>query len=194
MAKAPDNAPIITVRSRTELHGWLAAHHTDGQTVWLAYFRKHHTDHLSYEPLVEELLGWGWIDSLPRALDADRTMLLIAPRKATSAWSAINKAHVARARASGAMTPAGEAKIAAAQASGMWDFLDDVERLEVPRDLAEALAVKAARATWDGFPRSIRRGALEWLKMAKGPETRAARIADIADSAAEGMRPKPFRR
>jgi uncharacterized protein YdeI (YjbR/CyaY-like superfamily) len=194
MANALENAPVVTVRSRSDLRGWLAANHASGQAVWLAYYRKHHPDHLPNAPLVEELMCWGWVDSLPRALDADRTMVLIAPRKETSAWSAINKAHVERARASGAMTPAGEAKIAAAQANGMWEFLDDVERLEVPRDLAEALARKAARITWDGFPRSIRRGALEWLKMAKGPETRAARVRDIAESAASGLRPAPFRR
>ncbi len=182
------------MRSRADLRAWLADHHAGSTTVWLAFFRKHHPDHLPNDALVEELLCWGWVDSLPRALDADRTMLMIAPRRETSAWSAINKAHVVRARASGAMTPAGEAKIAAAIANGMWEFLDDVERLEVPRDLAVALAVKAARITWDGFPRSIRRGALERLKMARGPETRAARIRDIAESAAQGLRPKPFRR
>jgi uncharacterized protein YdeI (YjbR/CyaY-like superfamily) len=120
-------------------------------------------------------------------------MLMIAPRKAGSAWSAINKAHAERAIASGAMTPAGLAKIEAAKASGMWTHLDDVERLEVPDDLGTAFT-EQARAVWDGFPRSIRRGALEWLKNAKGAATRAARVAEIAGSAAEGLRPKPFRR
>ena len=51
----------------------------------------------------------------------------------------MNKTKVAAARASGAMTPAGEALIAAAQENGMWHFLDDVERLEVPADLGSAL-------------------------------------------------------
>lgn len=76
---------------------------------------------------------------MTRALDADRSMILIAPRNPKSAWSAINKAHVTRAIASGAMTAAGLAKVQAAQANGMWGFLDDVEALEVPPDLAAAL-------------------------------------------------------
>jgi len=162
--------------------------------VWLATFKKHHPDYLPYEAQVEELLCWGWIDSVTRALDADRSMILIAPRNPKSAWSAINKAHVDRARASGAMTPAGEAKVAAAQANGMWTFLDDVERLEVPPDLAAALNDRAGRPVWDAWPRSIRRGTLEWIKTARGAATRADRVAHTAESAAAGTRPRIFRR
>jgi uncharacterized protein YdeI (YjbR/CyaY-like superfamily) len=120
-------------------------------------------------------------------------MLMIAPRKEGSAWSAINKGHVEREIASGAMTPAGLAKVEAAMVSGMWAFLHDEERLEVPDDLAAAFDA-GGRAVWDGFPRSIQRGALEWLKMAKGETTRAVRVAESAGSAAAGLRPKPFRR
>ena len=156
-------------------------------------YKKGRPEYLDYENLVEELVCWGWIDSLGRALDEDRSMLLVAPRRPDSAWSAPNKARVARARASGAMTEAGEAKVRAAEASGMWSFLDEVERLEVPEDLAAALD-DDARAVWDGWPRSVRRATLEWIKTAKRAETRAARIADVAASAAQGLRPKPFRR
>jgi uncharacterized protein YdeI (YjbR/CyaY-like superfamily) len=148
---------------------------------------------MPHEPQVEELLCWGWIDSVTRALDADRSMILIAPRRVTSAWSAINKAHVDRARASGAMTPAGEAKVAAAVANGQWSFLDDVERLEIPADLAAALA-GGGRAAWDAYPRSVKRGCLEWIKTAKTTLTRAARIAEVAQDAASGLRPRLFRR
>ena len=194
MPRAAEDAPILTVRSRAELRDWLAAHHATPGPAWLATYKKRHPDHMAYEPLVEELLCWGWIDSVTRALDADRSMVLIAPRNPKSAWSAINKAHVERAIASGAMTPAGLGKVEAAQANGMWGFLDDVERLEVPGDLAAALDAAGARAAWDAWPRSVKRGTLEWIKTAKGAPTRAARIADVADSAARGARPKPFRR
>ena len=136
---AADDAPVLTVRSRAELRTWLAANHATSKAVWLATYKRHHPDYLAYEPQVEELLCWGWIDSVTRALDADRSMILIAPRNPKSAWSAINKAHVERARASGAMTPAGEAKIAIAVASGQWDFLNDVDALIAPDDLLAAL-------------------------------------------------------
>jgi uncharacterized protein YdeI (YjbR/CyaY-like superfamily) len=192
MARAADAAPILTVRTRSDLRDWLAAHHGEKGPVWLASYKRHHPDYLAYEPLVEELLCWGWIDSVTRALDADRSMILIAPRNVRSAWSAINKAHVERARASGAMTAAGEAKIAAAMANGQWTFLDDVDRLEVPDDLAAALG--PLRPGWEDWPRSVRRGTLEWIKTARTAETRAKRIADVQASLADGKRPSPFRR
>ena len=191
---AADDAPILTFRSRDELRAWLAANHATSKAVWLASYKKHHPDYLAYEPQVEELLCWGWIDSVTRALDADRSMILVAPRNPKSAWSAINKAHVARAHASGAMTPAGEAKIAAAKANGMWDFLNDVDALIDPPDLTQALADTGSTEFWAAQPRSIRRGTLEWIKTAKTPETRAKRIRDVTDSAARGLRPSPFRR
>jgi uncharacterized protein YdeI (YjbR/CyaY-like superfamily) len=192
MARAAEGAPILTVRTRAELRYWLAAHHQERGPVWLASFKRHHLDYLACEPIVEELLCWGWIDSVTRALDADRSMILVAPRNPKSAWSAINKAHVERARASGAMTPAGEAKIAAALANGQWSFLDDVDRLEVPEDLSAALG--SLRPGWDAWPKSVRRGTLEWIKTARTPPTRAARIGDVVDSMKAGLRPSPFRR
>ncbi|NJM81882.1 MAG: hypothetical protein HC844_04700 [Tabrizicola sp.] len=191
---AADDAPVVTVRNRAELRAWLSERHATGSTTWLAAFRKHHPDHLAYEAIVEELLCWGWIDSLPRALDADRSMLMIAPRNPKSAWSALNKAHVDRARKTGAMTAAGEAKIAIAVANGQWDFLNDVDALIAPADLLAALDAKGQRDFWEAMPKSVRRGTLEWIKTAKTPVTRAKRIDDVTTSAENGLRPGPFRR
>ncbi len=186
--------PLLTIRSRADLRAWLAEHHATAPSQWLATFKRHHPDYLAYEPMVQELLCWGWIDSRTMAVDADRSAILIARRNPRSAWSALNKAHVAAARADGSMTPAGEALIAAAMANGMWAFLDDVERLEVPPDLAAALTQTGTTPQWEAFPRSVKRGPLEWIKTAKGAETRAKRIADVTGSAAQGLRPSPFRR
>ncbi len=192
---AADNAPILTIRSRAELREWLAANHASAGPIWLASYKKHHPDYLGhYGPITEELLCWGWIDSVTRALDADRSMILIAPRNPKSAWSAINKAHVERARASGAMTPAGEAKIAIALANGQWDFLNDVDALIAPDDLLAALDAGGPRAFWDAPPRSVRRETLEWIKTARTPETRDKRILNVVTAANEGLRPNPFRR
>lgn len=119
-------------------------------------------------------------------------MHLISPRKDGSAWSAVNKKIVARMRASGQMTPAGEAKIAVAEANGMWGFLDDVERLERPEDLDAALGDLVAG--WEAWPRSVKRGTLEWIKQAKTQATRDKRIADVVESLRKGLRPSPFRR
>lgn len=195
MARAAENSPILTVRSRRELRDWLAEHHAGKGPVWLASYKKHHPDYPGpHEQFVEELLCWGWVDSVTRALDADRSMILIAPRNPKSAWSAINKAHVERAIASGAMTAAGLAKVEVAKANGQWDFLNDVDALIAPDDLLAALDGAGVRAFWDAMPRSARRGTLEWIKTAKTPETRAKRITGVVQSALSGLRPSPFRR
>ncbi|WP_246559605.1 YdeI/OmpD-associated family protein [Leptothoe kymatousa] len=60
------------------------------------------------------------IDGLPRKLDADRTMLLLSPRRAKSPWSKLNKDRVTKMEAQGLMTPAGQTKIDQAKADGSW--------------------------------------------------------------------------
>ena len=69
---------------------------------------------MEYSEIVEEALCFGWIDSKPRALDDERSMLWCAPRKSGSGWSALNKARVQNLIVHGLMTSAGLAKIAAA--------------------------------------------------------------------------------
>ena len=192
MARAAEHHERIEVRSRADLRAWLASNHGQTQSVWLVTWKKHTGHYVPFMDLVEELLCWGWVDSQTRGVDADRSSVLIAPRSPKSAWSAVNKAKVAAARASGAMTPAGEALIAAAQVSGMWAFLDDVERLERPGDLTAALG--ALVEVWEGWPRSVKRGTLEWIKTAKTAGTRKKRIAETVAAAREGRRPAPFMR
>ncbi len=61
--------------------------------------------------------------------------------------------------------------------------------IEMPADLSNALAASpAAKATFEGFPRSCRREYLEWIVEAKRPETRAQRIAHAVEWMAEGKR------
>lgn len=184
--------PVVTVRARRDLRAWLQRHQGQAEGVWLATYKKHHPDHLPWIEAIEELICFGWIDAVTQRVDADRSAHLVAPRRPGSAWSAVNKEIAARMRAAGRMTAAGEAAIAVAEQNGMWTFLDDVERLDMPADLAAALG--ALRDVWERWPRSVKRGTLEWIKTAKTPATRARRIADVADSAARQTRPSPFRR
>ena len=185
-------AETVTIRSRAELRAWLAAHHDRETSIWLATYKKHHPDYLPWIEAVEELLCWGWVDAQVAGLDADRMKHRCAPRNPRSAWSAVNKEIVARMRAAGQMTEAGEKAIGIAEENGMWSFLDDVERLEVPPDLDTALG--PLRSVWDAYPRSVKRGTLEWIKTAKTAPTRAKRIEDVRTSAAADLRPSPFRR
>jgi len=87
--------PWVEVTSRAGLRAWLQANHAISGSIWLITWKKAVPDrHVSYDAVVEEALCFGWIDSLPRKLDEDRTMLRLSPRKSGSAWSALNKARV----------------------------------------------------------------------------------------------------
>jgi uncharacterized protein YdeI (YjbR/CyaY-like superfamily) len=93
------------------------------------------------------------------------------------------------------MTEAGRAKIDAARADGSWTLLDAVDALEVPPDLQAALAgEEGARARWDAFPRSARRGILEWIAQARTAVTRERRVRETATLAARGERANQWRR
>jgi uncharacterized protein YdeI (YjbR/CyaY-like superfamily) len=65
----------------------------------------------------------------------------------------------------------------------------------VPADLAKALkAHKGAAANFEAFPRSVKRGILEWIGNAKKPETRAKRVAETAELAARNERADQWRK
>ena len=190
---APLNA--IHPLTRAEWRAWLEDNHGRAEGIWLISYKKATgKPSIEYDEAVEEALCYGWIDSKPNKLDAERSLLWFAPRKAGTGWSKPNKERVAKLLDAGLMAPAGLAKITAAQADGSWYALDAVEALEIPSDLDQALAANpTARSYFDAFPRSVKRGILEWIATAKRPETRARRVADTVTLAAENIRANQWR-
>ncbi len=182
--------------TREAWRAWLEANHERTQGVWLVSFKQATgRPRMTYDVSVEEALCFGWVDSKPRKLDEERTMLYFAPRRPGSGWSRPNKERVARLEAAGLMMPAGAAKVAAARRDGSWTMLDAIEDLVVPDDLAAAFDrhPDAARQ-FDAFPRSAKRGILEWIAQAKTGATRAKRVEETARLAAEGVRANQWRR
>ena len=184
-ATTPPNS--VHPATRAEWRAWLEQNHTRPDGVWLISFKKATGKPcVEYDEAVEEALCFGWVDSKPNKLDDERSMLWFAPRKPQTGWSKPNKERVARLIQAGLMAPAGLAKVAAAQQDGSWNALDAVEALELPPDLQQALAANtAAQQYWEAFPRSAKRGILEWIANAKKQETRAKRIAETVSLAAE---------
>lgn len=190
-----DSYERVEPGSREAWRRWLEQNHARGESVWLVYPRKGSgRPGPTVAEAVEEAICFGWIDSLPRRLDAERSMLLVSPRKPGSNWSAINKRRAEAMMAAGRMAPAGLARIEEAKADGSWTALDAVEALSVPADLGSALdALPAARANFDAFPPSARRGILEWILNARTAETRRRRIAETAELAAKNLRANQWR-
>ena len=175
--------------SAEEWRAWLDEHHATRTGVWLVTWRRHTgRPTVDYDAAVTEALAVGWVDSLARRLDEDRTMQRYSPRRPTSGWSRPNKERVARLLEEGRMGPAGQEVIDAARANGTWSLLDDVEALVVPADLAAELERHRARETWESFPRSVKMQILHWIVTAKRPETRRTRVAEAAEKAGRGER------
>jgi uncharacterized protein YdeI (YjbR/CyaY-like superfamily) len=185
----------VEIENRKELRLWLSKNHTQLESVWIVTYKKATvTKYVPYEAIVEEALCFGWIDSLPRSLDAERTMLRLSPRKPKSAWSRANKERAENLIQQRKMRPEGLAKIKQAQANGSWNFLDDVQENIIPKDLSTALAkAPLAKTNFDAFPPSSKRGILEWIKQAKKPETRLSRIRETVEKAAKNIRANHYR-
>lgn len=193
MSDAPQ--PSVHPLSRGEWRQWLSDHHTRTTGVWLISYKKATgKPRFDYDEAVEEALCFGWVDSKPNKLDAERTLLWFAPRKPGTGWSRPNKLRVERMLKVGLMAEAGLRKVAQAQADGSWTKLDAVEDLTVPDDLAQALGryPEAARH-FDAFPRSAKRGILEWIATAKTAPTRTKRIEDTARLADRNERANQWR-
>jgi len=190
------NGERVQINSREEWRAWLEDNHTRSDGIWLVRFKARKKEqYVAYDEVVEEALCYGWIDSLPRKLDENRTMLWMAPRKQASGWSKLNKERVERLISAGLMTSAGMEKVEAAKEDGSWDRLDEVEALEIPLDLGAALdAYDSARENFEAFPRSVRRGILEWILNAKKAQTRARRVEETARLAEENIRANQWRR
>jgi len=180
-----EDALRVEPRSRAEWRRWLAAHHDTSTGVWLLITKKGSgATGLSYNEAVEEALCFGWVDSRVRRLDEWHFRQWYCPRRSGSIWSAPNKARLARLIEAGLMAPAGLAKIEAARADGSWEILDKVEALEIPDDLAAALAADpGAAAAFAAMAPSDQKQYLYWVLSAKRPDTRAKRISALLAAA-----------
>jgi uncharacterized protein YdeI (YjbR/CyaY-like superfamily) len=174
----------------------LAENHLRDEGIWLISYKKATgKQYFDYNDAVEEALCFGWIDSKPNKLDDERSMLWFAPRKVGTGWSRPNKERIERMLASGLMEQAGLEMIEAAKADGSWSSLDAIENLEIPPDLAGAFARHPQSAeNFEAFPRSAKRGILEWIHTAKRAPTRAKRIEETASLAAQNIRANQWRK
>jgi uncharacterized protein YdeI (YjbR/CyaY-like superfamily) len=193
-AMPPENS--FHPEDRAAWRAWLALHYSRTEGIWLIMWKKNSgKPQIAYDELVEEALCFGWIDSKPKKLDSERWMLWFAPRKPRTAWSRLNKIRINRAIDAGRMTPAGLTKVEAAKKDGSWNALDAVDALELPQDLVSALAShSSARENFEKFPRSVKRGILEWISRSKTSDTRIKRISETARRAAVNERVNQWRK
>jgi uncharacterized protein YdeI (YjbR/CyaY-like superfamily) len=180
----------LSIESADELEKWLQKHYRQKESIWLVTYKKDSGHgYVPYLEVVDLCLCYGWVDSQIRKVDQQRSKLRLSPRNPKSNWSKVNKEKIARLTLEGRMQPPGMAMVELAKRSGTWNFLDEVEEGIIPEDLKEALrSHPLAESHFNNFPRSSRRGILEWLKSAKTPATRTRRIHEIAQKAAKNLK------
>ncbi len=169
---------LLYVQNRDEWRVWLQAHHSTEREVWFVAYKKHTGRHgVPYDEAVEEALCFGWIDSVRKTVDEDRSAQRFSPRINTRNWTQLNLDRVQKMVQQGRMTDAGLAVLPPADAP------PPSERYEASSPLPEifARALEAnppAAAYFHKLAPSYRRDFVRWVTEAKKEETRQRRLAE----------------
>ena len=171
---------------------WLEINHLSKQAVWLVFYNKRSDKKvITWSEAVDVGLCYGWIDSKKIKIDQETSHQFFSKRKSKSTWSKVNKKKIEQLIENGLMTEAGYKSIEIAKQNGSWTILDEVEELLIPQDLEIALKNKPnAEDFFLSLSKSVRKAILQWLVLAKRPETRQNRITEIAELASQKLKPK----
>ena len=183
---------IFYPKNTTEWRNWLEKNHLSKQAVWIVFYKKSSgKKSLTWSESVDVALCFGWIDSKKIKIDEETSHQFFSRRKPNSTWSKINKAKVLRLIEEGLMTGAGFDSVERAKQNGSWIILDEVEELIVPKDLKAQLEDKLnAKEYFLNLSKSNRKAILQWLVLAKRPETRLKRIMEVVELAEQKQKPK----
>lgn len=174
---------------------WLEKNHLSEKSIWLIIYKKESlTPSVYYPEAVDEALCFGWIDSKPNKRDKNSYYQFFSKRNPKSNWSKINKEKVSKLIEQGLLHTSGLEMITIAKENGTWSALDKVEQLNLPDDLLTLfLKNKTAHEHWEKFPRSSKRGILEWINNAKKADTRQKRIEETVRLATENIKANHYK-
>jgi uncharacterized protein YdeI (YjbR/CyaY-like superfamily) len=198
----PDPRKIKSFRTEAAFEAWMTANHARKTEIWLKIHKKRSgLPSITHAQALDVALCWGWIDGIRKALDERSFLQRFTPRRPKSAWSQVNRDHVARLTSAGRMTPHGQRQVDAARADGRWAAayapISSTTLATVPRDLRAAIeANPQARATFRTLGR-LNLFALAFRTNAmKTPTGRAKKIAAFVSMLARGEAfvPEPARR
>lgn len=146
-------------KDRDKWRSWLAKNHDKASEIWLIAYKKHTgKPSVPYNDAVEEALCYGWIDSILKRVDDDRTAQRYTPRRPNSQLSESNRVRIRRLIDEGKMTEAGMVNIR--------DKLE--EKFEFASDIAKAL--KKDPVVWknfQAFPDSYKKVRVGWIEGAR---------------------------
>ncbi len=185
---------ILTFSSAAAWERWLGKNHAKSGGIWLRTYKKASgRPSVTYAEALDAALCHGWIDSQVRPRDAESYLQRFSPRRARSAWSKRNTAHVARLTREGRMRAAGRLQVAAAKRDGRWGQAYDSPRTAVPpADFLRRLRRdRKAGAFFAALNKANVYAIVYRLQTAKKPETRARRLELILGMLSRGERFHP---
>lgn len=173
---------------------WLEENHENEKSIWVLFYKvSSEVPSLTWSEAVDEALCFGWIDSTKKSIDHERYKQLFCQRKANSTWSKVNKDKVDALNEAGKIQAAGWKSIELAKENGSWTILDGPEALIIPNDLEiEFEKIPDSKGFYSSLSKSIKKGILTWIVIAKREETRQKRIKEIVECAIRNELPKRF--
>ncbi|MGA6118262.1 YdeI/OmpD-associated family protein [Sphingobacterium anhuiense] len=174
---------------------WLMENHQTKQAVWIVFHKKSsEKKSITWSEAVDVALCFGWIDSKKISVDNETSHQYFSRRKPKSTWSKINKQKIIHLIENGLLHEAGHKSIEIAKENGFWTLLDEVEELIIPEDLeAEFVTKPLAKAFYVSLSKSVKKAFLQWIVLARQPQVRQKRIAEIVECAEQNLKPKHFR-
>jgi uncharacterized protein YdeI (YjbR/CyaY-like superfamily) len=130
----------LHVTQRKAWRAWLKKHHRSETEIWLVYYKKATgKPRIAYNDAVEEALCFGWIDSVVKSLDSQRSAQRFSPRRPGAPYSQANKERLRALVARG--------QVIRSVRDGLGDVLS--EKFVIPPDILRAL--RANKTAWKNF-------------------------------------------
>jgi uncharacterized protein YdeI (YjbR/CyaY-like superfamily) len=177
----PEN--VIFFETPAQLRAWFEKNHATAGELWLGYHRKRTgRPTVTWQEVVDQVLCFGWIDSVRYSLDDDRSAQRITPRRKRSVWSAINIKRFGELEALGLVHPAGRA--AFEKRDEARSRIYSYENRSHGFDAAHETEFRKHKLAWTFFeaqPPSYRKTAAFWVMSAKRDETRERRLTALIE-------------
>lgn len=173
-------------RNKEEFRNWLKNNHDTSPGIWVIFYKKHiNIDCIKYNEVLEEVLCFGWIDSLIKKIDDDKYARKITPRTDTQKWSELNKKKVIELIKEGKMTQAGLNKIDNYLKTGKVDWVinkseaRELKEIDIPDFIIEELAKnEPALINFKKLAPTYKRLYILWITNARKEETIRNRLKE----------------
>ena len=130
----------LYITNPKEWREWLKTHYKTESEIWLVYYKKHTGKPcIEYNDAVEQALCFGWIDSIFKKLDEERSAQRFSPRKPKSGYSQANIERLRHLVAQG--------KVVDEVLESLGDVLE--QEFIFPPDILDA--VRADKEAWQNY-------------------------------------------